>query len=121
MTKIPLTPSEEDGVRALRELGILDTAPELAFDEIAELAAMVCDTPSAMVSLLDESRLWFKARHNFALPELPREISFCARVAREGGGVFEVEDAAADPRFSSNPLVAGGPRIRFYAGVPLTL
>ena len=113
--------NEERRLRSLRDLVILDTAPEPLFDSIARLASEVCGAPIALMSLVDEQRQWFKA--NVGLPgvnETPRDVAFCAH-AIEGDALFEVPDAAADARFADNPLVVGAPDIRFYAGAPLAL
>jgi GAF domain-containing protein len=85
------------------------------------LAALACETPIALVSLVDEHRQWFKA--NIGLPgscETPREHAFCA-LTIQSGDLLEVVDATADDRFRSNPLGVGEPHMRFYAGTPLTL
>lgn len=102
-------------------LRVLDTAEEPVFDRLARAAAALCGTPIALVSLVDAERQWFKAR--VGLPqtrETPRDWAFCDH-AIQGDALFEVLDAAVDPRFSDNPLVRGEPRIRYYAGVPLQL
>ena len=106
---------------ALRELLVLDTAPEPIFDSLAKLASEVCGTPIALLSLIDDRRQWFKA--NVGLTEItqgPREEAFCAHTI-QGNALFEVPDASLDPRFADNPLVTGEPEIRFYAGAPLVL
>ena len=99
--------------------GILDTAPELAFDDVALLAAHICKAPVALVSFVDEHRQWFKSRVGMTDDQTPRDISFCTHTIRRPGELLLVSDALADPRFADSPLVAGGPRIRFYAGAPL--
>ncbi len=109
---------ESARLESLRALQILDTPPEPAFDDIARLAAALCGVPTALVTLVDANRQWFKARVGLALAETPREHSFCAH-AVEAGTTMVVSDARADPRFLANPLVTGEPFIRFYAGVPL--
>ncbi len=108
-------------LQALRDLLVLDTAPEPLFDDLARMASDICQVPVALLSLVDAERQWFKA--NLGLPgpnETPRDIAFCAH-AIEGDTLFEVPDASADPRFAHNPLVTGAPQIRFYAGAPLVL
>jgi len=109
---------ENARVDALRRYGILDTPREEAYDDLASLAAQVCGTPLAMIGFLDTDRVWFKSTVGFDATEMPRDRTFCAHavVVRE---VLVVPDAAADPRFSSNPLVTSAPGVRFYAGVPL--
>lgn len=104
---------------ALRRYAILDTPPERSFDTLTRLASEIFCCPFAIITLLDESRQWFKSRHGLDVTTTPREIAFCNHTI-EQGGVFLVEDAAADPRFSHNPLVVDKPFVRFYAGYPLT-
>ncbi|GAC1348690.1 MAG: hypothetical protein NVSMB19_00020 [Vulcanimicrobiaceae bacterium] len=104
---------------ALRGYRLLDTAAEPAFDSFVKLAAQICDTPIALVSLVDSSRQWFKA--NVGLPgvsETPRDIAFCAH-AILADDILEVTDTLLDPRFVSNAMVTGEPHFRFYAGMPL--
>jgi diguanylate cyclase (GGDEF)-like protein/PAS domain S-box-containing protein len=105
----------------LRELLILDTAPEPMLDQLVQWAAEVCDAPIALISLIDSDRQWFMANHGLpGVTETPRSQAFCAH-AILGEALFEVSDAAADPRFQANPLVTGEPGIRFYAGMPLAM
>lgn len=104
----------------LKALELLDTPPEPVFDDAVRLASRLCETPVSLVSLVDADRQWFKARRGLELSETPREYAFCARTI-ESDEPYVVEDARADPRLSDNPLVTGGPRIRFYAGVPLAV
>ncbi|WP_220807815.1 sensor domain-containing phosphodiesterase [Noviherbaspirillum aridicola] len=96
----------------------MDTLPEAQFDDITILASTICDTPMAIITLVDEHRQWFKARVGIDVTETAREIAFCNHTIR-GRQPFIVGDALADPRFADNPLVNDEPRIRFYAGVPL--
>ncbi|MEO3936931.1 PAS domain S-box protein [Dermatophilaceae bacterium Soc4.6] len=103
---------------ALARYDVLDTAPEEAFDDLCQLAAQLCGTPTALVSLVDEGRQWFKARLGLDVCSSDRDIAFCAH-ALDGQDVLVVPDATADPRFRHNPLVTGPPHIRFYAGAPL--
>jgi two-component system, cell cycle sensor histidine kinase and response regulator CckA len=110
---------EAERLQSLRDYDIVDTAPELSFDEITKLAAQLCDAPIAMVSFVDEQRQWFKSRVGIDISQSPRDISFCAHAILDTKDVFEITDALQDARFSNNPLVAGEPHIRFYAGAPL--
>lgn len=103
---------------ALESYRILDTAAEPVFDGIVELASSICDTPIALISLVDADRQWFKARHGLQARQTERDIAFCAH-AIELDDLMEVHDATLDPRFASNPLVTTEPHIRFYAGQPL--
>jgi len=109
---------EERRLAALRAYAILDTPPEPDFDDIAHLAAHTCGTPVAAISLVEDRRQWFKAEVGLGVRETPIEVSFCAKAALRPG-LTVVPDAAADPRFAGNPLVAGHPRLRFYAGARL--
>lgn len=110
--------AEAARLQALNVYGVLDTPPEPPFDDLARLAARLCDTPVALVTLVDDHRQWFKAVVGLEVRETPRQIAFCAHTIC-GDGLFEVEDALQDPRFANNPLVTGDTAIRFYAGMPL--
>ncbi|MGF1550187.1 MAG: EAL domain-containing protein [Sphingomonadaceae bacterium] len=113
-------PAEASRLAALRSLEILDTEPEPQFDLITNIATRIFEVPVAIVSLVEEKRQWFKAKTGTSLCETRRDIAFCNH-AIEGDGLFEVTDAAADPRFADNPLVTGEPHLRYYAGHPLRL
>jgi len=105
-------------LETLRKYQILDTEPEMAFDDLALLASHICETPMAAISLVAEDRQWFKARIGIAAAETPRSISFCSH-AIEHRGIFVVHDASKDERLRDNPQVTGDVHIRFYAGAPL--
>jgi diguanylate cyclase (GGDEF)-like protein/PAS domain S-box-containing protein len=115
----PLPADDDARVAALHSYGILDTPSDPAYDAFATLAAAICETPIALVSLVDASRQWLKA--SFGLDgarEIPRELSMCSH-AVAAGELLEVKDASLDARFRENPGVTGGPNLRFYAGAPL--
>ncbi len=103
---------------ALRSYDILDTACEIAYDEIAGLAARLTGSPVALISLIDSDRQWVKARTGIEITEVPREQAFCAH-AINGTAPLVVADLSVDPRFADNPFVTGPAHARFYAGVPL--
>lgn len=109
---------EERRLASLARHGVLDTPPEQAFDDLTQLAAQVLGMPIALVSLIDRDRQWFKSRVGIDVCSTPRDFAFCDHAIRQPD-VMVVEDASADPRFASNPLVTGDPFIRFYAGAPL--
>ncbi len=114
----PTLSSEAERLEALRGYNILDTAPEDSLDDITRLAAHICGTPIAAVSLVDADRQFFKSILGLAVRETPRDVSFCAHTILQPT-VMVVPDAREDDRFSSNPLVTGAPNICFYAGAPL--
>jgi len=118
MQVAPRTSNERARLAALYDAAILDTPDENEFDQVVRLAAETCDTPIALVTLIDEKRQWFKARQGIEDKETHRDLSVCAH-AILGRGPFVVRDATLDARFSDNPLVTGAPHVRFYAGIPL--
>lgn len=97
---------------------ILDTPPEPEFDEIARLAAAVCETSFAAISFVCKDRQWFKAEVGLGIKQTPISISFCSHAIRQSD-VFVVTDAREDPLFADNPLVTDNPNIQFYAGMPI--
>ncbi|MBW1295162.1 GAF domain-containing protein [Aquimarina litoralis] len=116
---IPGLPINEDfRIEALYSLGILDTEPENEFDEITALAAYLCDTEIALISLVDTDREWFKSSYGFDTKEIPRDQSFCAHSILEPETPLIINNALEDIRFQDNPYTLNG-TIIFYAGVPL--
>src|SRR4051794_5631155 len=114
----PLPVNEPERLAALRRYDLLDTPPEQTFDRITRLAAGVLGMPISLVTLLDETRQWFKARHGLNITWTRRDIAFCAYAILETDTLV-VPDATVDERFAANPLVTGEPHARFYAGAPL--
>ena len=110
--------SETERLATLHTYRILDTQPEQAFDDLTSLASYICETPMALITLIDTDRQWFKSRVGVSLSETSRSISFCSHAIGQNG-LYIVADAANHETFRHNPLVTGEPKIRFYAGAPL--
>jgi GAF domain-containing protein len=117
--KAPLPENEAERLKALYELEILDTEAEKSFDDFTRLACYICKTPVALITLIDSDRQWYKSRIDLPVSETSRDISFCAHAILQPGP-FLVPDALQDERFKTNPMVISEPKIRFYAGAPLT-
>jgi len=113
-----LPDTEAQRLRTLHRLELLDSLPEIEFDQLTELAARLFDVPTALISLVDSHRQWFKSARGLDCRETPREISFCGHVVADDQPLV-IEDARRDARFHDNPLVAQAEGIRFYAGHPL--
>lgn len=111
--------NEAERILALRNYEILDTPSQAVFDDYTWLASHICQTPVALISLVDHQRQWFKSRVGLTAQETSRDSSFCAHAILQNQ-VFEIPDTLEDRRFRENPLVKGEPFIRFYAGAPLT-
>jgi PAS domain S-box-containing protein len=118
--KTPGKPDNEtDRLDHLNRLDILDTSAEDLFDDFTRLASMLCRTLFSTVSIIDDERQWFKSVQGpLGVDQTSRDVSFCGHAILQNG-LFIVEDAIEDQRFNDNPLVTGGPMIRFYAGAPL--
>ena len=115
----PSKPADEaTRVADLHALAVLDTPPEERFDRLTRVARTLFDMPIALVNLVDSERLWVKSHDGMTVSELPREISFCGHAVLSDD-IMVVPDTLQDPRFHDNPLVAGEPHVRFYAGRPL--
>lgn len=112
------TRREQERLAALQGYEILDTPPDGAFDRITALAARYFDVPVALVSLVDEDRIWFKSRHGLDAEEIPRSPGLCASVILSDAA-YVVTNALEDLRTLANPLVAGAMGVRFYAAAPL--
>ncbi len=119
MAHSPIPQNEQDRLKALLKYQVLDTESERAFDDLTALAAYICGTPIALVSLVDHSRQWFKSKVGIEVTETPRELAFCAHTICQPTDLLIVPNALHDPRFATNPLVTSDPNIRFYAGAPL--
>ena len=118
MLEAPIPADEEKRLALLKACRILYTPAEQAFDDVAQLAADLCDTEIALITLVDADRQWFKARVGVEQTETARDLSFCGHCINHRRPMV-VEDTLLDSRFADNPLVTGEPRLRFYVGVPL--
>ena len=115
----PSFPENEIGrLKDLYSLEILDSKPDEILDSMTNLAQRVFHVKTVLISLVDADRQWFKSRQGLDALETPRDISFCGHVILQNE-LFEIPNALEDARFADNPLVTGGPKIRFYAGIPI--
>ncbi len=118
MIVAPPCADEESRLEALLRYKVLDTEPEGPYDDLVALAADICQRPIALISLVDKERQWFKAKVGIDARQTERDVAFCAHAIHQHD-VLMVPNALEDERFCDNPLVAGDPHIRFYAGAPL--
>ena len=109
---------EAERLVAVHRLSLLDTPPSAAFDGVTRLAQAALNVPILCISLVDQSRVWFKSRIGLPLREIPRAGSFCDHVMLTRQALL-VHDAVADPRFAADTLVAGALHVRSYLGIPL--
>jgi GAF domain-containing protein len=114
----PKPKQEVQRIKVLWQYDILDTVPEAVFDELTQLAALICGAPVALITLVDEDRQWFKSKVGVDISETTRDVSMCAHAILQKD-LMIVPDATKDPRFKDNPLVIASPKVRFYAGAPL--
>lgn len=120
MQRPPLPQNESARLDSFCQYEILDTDPEDAFDDLTYLAASICDTPVALISLIDAEGQWFKSKVGLDLTSTHRDLAFCSHTILRSD-ILVVPDALADERFATNSLVTAAPHIRFYAGVPLIM
>lgn len=110
---------ESERLKLLESYSILDTLPEIDYDNLTAIASEICNTPISLVSLIDSKRQWFKSHHGLNVSETPKDYAFCAHAIIDPNDIFIVQDTRKDERFFDNPLVTGDPNVIFYAGVPL--
>jgi PAS domain S-box-containing protein len=118
MIPAPIPANESDRLHALYQCNILDETSDQVLDDITQIAAHICGTPIALVTLVDRDRQWFKSKVGLTLTHSPRNTSFCGHTILTSDPLV-IQDALRDDRFRDNPLVLSSPNIRFYAGVPL--
>jgi signal transduction histidine kinase len=119
MPLIPQVENEDERLAVLNSYNILDTAEDHELDELTILASAICQTPIALISMVDDRRQWLKSRKGLEVTEISKEYSFCAYAIASDHDIMIVDDATKDERFAENPLVTGETKIVFYAGVPL--
>jgi len=110
---------EEERLKELKSLEIMDTPEEVHYNQIIQMASEICDTPVALISLVDDKRQWFKAKCGLDIKETAKKYSICSHALHAPGVPFIVTDTRKDDRFFDNPLIIGETNIRFYAGFPL--
>lgn len=115
---VPLPENECKRLEVLQQYQIIDTEPELVFDELTELAAQICQTRVALINFVDGDRQWFKSKVGTDTIEVPLDAGFCPLVVQNGDRLI-IPDTLADEQFANNPVVVTSPQVRFYAGIPL--
>lgn len=120
MLAAPIPENETERLAALYELHILDTPPIDRFDRITRVCSAMFGVPITLVSLVDANRQWFKSKCGLDAQQTPRDVSFCGHAILQDDALV-IHDALLDPRFNDNPFVTGDPKIRFYAGHPLSV
>ena len=119
MKDAPIPENESFRLKTLKDYSILDTLPEVEYDDITQLASQICGTPISSISLIDEKRQWFKSKVGLNSSETSRKDAFCAHTIIEPNKILTIKDSTKDSRFFDNPLVINEPHVVFYAGVPL--
>ncbi|MEJ7626476.1 MAG: GAF domain-containing protein [Ferruginibacter sp.] len=109
---------EKERIQTLKRYEILDTPPDRTFDRITSLAAKVFKVPIALISLVDQDRIWFKSHEGFQAEQIEKEPGFCSS-AILSDEIYIIEDARNDPRTFSHPLVVSEFGLQFYAAVTL--
>ena len=117
---IPIPEDEEERLKNLEEYNIMDTAPEMLFDEITELAAQILQCPVSTIQFLNEDRQWFKSKYGVPddMIETPRDMALCSHTICQND-LLLVPDLTKDERFLDHSMVTFEPNMRFYAGMPL--
>jgi hypothetical protein len=115
----PLPINEEGRIETLKSFEILDSISEEEYDNITFLASQICNTPISLITFIDTDRQWFKSHHGITVKESPRNISLCAHTILNPNEPLIVKNAYQDDRFKDNPMVTGGKKFGFYAGIPL--
>ena len=119
MNKPDIPKNEKERLEALYSYHLLDEIEQKEFNDIVNLAAQICQTPISLITLIDSSVQWHKAKVGLDEKKIKREISFCGHAINQPDEILIVQDATKDERFAENPLVTGEPNIAFYAGIPL--
>lgn len=119
MKPAPIPHNEDARLKSLQEHQLLDTLPEEVYDDITRLASELCGTPIALLTLVDENRLWFKSKQGVDIDELPREVAFSAHAIVNPDKALVIPNTRYDERFYDSPVVTGESGIAFYAGVPV--